>query len=114
MNKGIFFIATAMLFLTGCAPKIYEENMVYGKGINSGYTFDNIDRDRELIYKIERGNADFFSQKLRYGENKIAEILMAKKSFEAKGGVLEEQQSSKQGLKNDIFGDIARDFKYAK
>jgi len=39
---------------------------------------------------------------------------MAKKSFEAKGGVLEEQQSSKQGLKNDIFGDIARDFKYAK
>ncbi|AVX45083.1 lipoprotein [Campylobacter concisus] len=115
MKKRIFLIAGAILLLTGCSPKTYEQNMVYGKGINSGYMFDNIDRDRELIHKIERGNADFFSQKLRYGENKIAEILTAKKNFQAKGGALEEQElPAKQGLKNNVFGDIARDFKYAK
>ena len=105
MKKRIFLIAGAILLLTGCSPKTYEQNMVYGKGINSGYMF----------HKIERGNADFFSQKLRYGENKIAEILTAKKNFQAKGGALEEQElPAKQGLKNNVFGDIARDFKYAK
>ena len=89
MRSKILMILMSLmaLFLSGCGPKIYTENQTYGRGLNGGYTFDTIDNDRILIDKIKRNNADYFEYKLRYGANKLDQILTNKKEYNTKKAI---------------------------
>lgn len=86
---------TGLMFIfSGCGPKIYEENQTFGRGINGGYIFDTIDNDRFLIEKIKRNNADYFEYKLRYGANKLDQILTNRKEYNTKKAATTVKRSS--------------------
>ncbi|WP_172199009.1 hypothetical protein [Campylobacter sp. RM16188] len=115
MIKNTILGCFAVVFLTGCGAKVYHENQVFGKGVNSGYVFDTIDKDRAIVYKIQKNNADFFNYKLNWGVEKMHSLLAEKKSFDVKHtneNLTNPTIIQENAGKKDIFGDIARDFKY--
>ncbi|MDA3053531.1 hypothetical protein [Campylobacter sp. JMF_03 NE3] len=117
--KFLILTSCSVLFFTGCGPKIYEENQMYGRGINGGYIFDTMDNDRHLVEKIKRNNADYFRYKLQYGANKLDQILTNKKEYNTKKAVsrknnvvpsrpvVPQQKTAVQT--GDIMLDIAKD-----
>lgn len=121
MNIKFLILASCSVFLlTGCGPKIYEENQTYGRGINGGYIFDTMDNDRFLVEKIKRNNADYFKYKLQYGANKLDQILTNKKEYNTKKAVSSKKNNTAQSRQvvpqqrvvqtsGDIMLDIAKD-----
>ena len=80
-QKYLIAGAFGTILFSGCAPKVYKENQVYGTGVNSHYEFDVINKDKEIIHTIQRNNADFFNYRLNWGVEKMVESLTYKKDF---------------------------------
>lgn len=82
MKTQMVLLGFLSLFaLSGCSPKIYKENHVFGTGINRHYEFDIIENDKDIISSIQRNNAEFFSYRLNWGVEKMVESLTYEKDF---------------------------------
>lgn len=119
--KKIKLFAVLMTFiflLGGCSPKVYEENQLFARGINSGYTFDTIENDRLLIDRIKKGNREYFNYILTYGVDKIGKILTDKKQFDTKNAIKAQNSINNSynnygtaNNNNNIIFQVAKDYK---
>lgn len=114
-----FFIIFLTIFvLVGCGARHYNDNKIFGKGLNNGVKYDTIKNDAYLIEKIHEYNFDYFEYYLSYADSKMKEILENKKVFSSKK-IKEQEHKNKKAYNLDgdatqdyIFNEIVKDYNY--
>lgn len=112
-----YTVIMAILLLCGCGAKQYNENKIYGKGLNAGVKYDTIKNDAFLIEKIHEYNYDFFQYHINYAEEKMKNILENKRIFSVKQikeqKIIDDKAYNLNSVSDEmIFNEIAKDYKY--